>query len=96
MSESAAGIKIPGSGVSQAAAMFAMAAVPDILYRHRVRVFPFAALIGQRRQLAYASDLVYVTALFNDVRPTSMKVTAALQSGQCGRSAIVSLAVRRT
>jgi hypothetical protein len=58
---------MPDSDMSRAAAAFAVAAEPEILYRHSVRVFLFAALIGQRRRLPYDPDLLYVTALFHDI-----------------------------
>ncbi|MBT2790072.1 HD domain-containing protein [Paraburkholderia strydomiana] len=67
MSKCVAGITIPSGPMSRAAAKFAIANMPDVLYRHSVRVFLFAALIGQRRRVAYDADLLYVTALFHDV-----------------------------
>ncbi|WP_321575048.1 HD domain-containing protein [Paraburkholderia franconis] len=53
--------------MARAAAEFAITAAPQILYRHSMRVFLFAALIGQRRELAYDLELLYVTALFHDI-----------------------------
>ncbi|KVN59092.1 hypothetical protein [Burkholderia stagnalis] len=65
MGRSVAGIPIPDSALACAAATTVAAQEPDILYRHAMRVFLFASLIGRRRTLAFDSDLLYVAALFH-------------------------------
>jgi hypothetical protein len=45
----------------------AFAREPAILFRHSMRVFLFASLIGRRRALAYDDNLLYVAALFHDL-----------------------------
>ncbi|WP_114811645.1 HD domain-containing protein [Paraburkholderia kururiensis] len=72
MSRCVAGIPIPDSTMAQAALATVMATEPDILYRHSVRVFLFAALIGKHRALAYNAELLYVSALFHDIGLTSL------------------------
>ncbi|KVD11683.1 phosphohydrolase [Burkholderia ubonensis] len=65
MGQSVAGIRIPDSALARAAA--AAAQEPALLYRHAMRVFLFASLIGRRRALAFDADLLYVAALFHDI-----------------------------
>jgi hypothetical protein len=67
MSRSVAGIAIPDSTMAQAASATVRAVVTEILYRHSMRVFLFATLIGQRRNLRIDAELLYVAALFHDV-----------------------------
>ncbi|MEJ0003051.1 MAG: HD domain-containing protein [Pararobbsia sp.] len=67
MSRSVAGVAIPDSTIAQAASATVLAMVPDILYRHSMRVFLFAELIGLRRDLSVDAELLYVAALFHDV-----------------------------
>ncbi|HEV3425707.1 MAG TPA: HD domain-containing protein [Paraburkholderia sp.] len=67
MISNVAGIAIPDSMIARAASAAVLASVPDILYRHSMRVFLFAALIGLRRGLAFNTDLLYVAALFHDI-----------------------------
>lgn len=67
MGRCVAGVVIPDSTIAQAASATVLAIVPDILYRHSVRVFLFAALIGMCRNLCVDADLLYVAALFHDV-----------------------------
>jgi HD domain len=61
-----AGIRIPDSPIAQAAAAMVLAGEPEILFRHAMRVFLFASLIGRRRGLAFDAELLYVAALFHD------------------------------
>jgi hypothetical protein len=67
MTRSIAGIPIPDSAIAQAATAAVLASEPEILYRHSMRVFVFASLIGRRRALVFDADLLYVAALFHDV-----------------------------
>jgi hypothetical protein len=62
-----AGIPIPDSAVARAAAATVAASQPGILYRHAMRVFLFASLIGRHRAVAFDADLLYVAALFHDM-----------------------------
>ncbi|MXN75260.1 HD domain-containing protein [Burkholderia sp. 4701] len=65
MRRSVAGIPIPDSAIARAAAATVAAQEPEILYRHAMRVFLFASLIGRRRTLAFDAELLYVAALFH-------------------------------
>jgi hypothetical protein len=67
-----AGIAIPDSEMARAAGAAARAIEPDILYRHSLRVFLFAALIGVRRRLVFNAELLYVAALFHDMGLTTL------------------------
>jgi hypothetical protein len=71
MSQSVAGIRIPDSAMARTALITVRECAPDILYRHSARVFLFAALIGQRRKLAYDAELLYIVALFHDIGLTT-------------------------
>lgn len=59
-----AGVAIPDSAIACAAAAKVAAGTPDLLYRHAMRVFLFASVIGRRRELAVNPDLLYISALF--------------------------------
>lgn len=59
-----AGIAIPDSPIARAAAAEVAASEPDILFRHAMRVFLFASIIGRRRGLTVDPDLLYISALF--------------------------------
>jgi hypothetical protein len=59
-----AGVAIPDSPIARAAAAKIAASEPDILYRHAMRVFLFASIIGRRRKIAVDTNLLYVSALF--------------------------------
>jgi hypothetical protein len=71
MSRAIAGIPIPDGAIAQTAAEVVFASEPDILYRHSMRVFVFASLIGLRRGLSFDAELLYVTALFHDIGLTA-------------------------
>ena len=66
-----AGVAIPDSPLAQAAAAIALASEPAILYRHSMRVFLFAMLIGRRRALTFDPELLYAAALFHDLGLTA-------------------------
>jgi hypothetical protein len=40
---------------------------PDLLYNHSRRVFLFGALTGERKQLKYDPELLYIGAMFHDI-----------------------------
>lgn len=66
MSRCVAGIALPDSPMAQAATASAQSAGPALLFRHSVRVFLFASLIGMRRGLDFDPELLYVSAMFQD------------------------------
>ncbi|WP_431822980.1 HD domain-containing protein [Burkholderia sp. F1] len=62
-----AGIRIPDGPIAQAATAAVRGSEPEILFRHAMRVFLFASIIGRRRGLAFNEELLYVVALFHDI-----------------------------
>ncbi|WP_321820710.1 MULTISPECIES: HD domain-containing protein [unclassified Burkholderia] len=62
-----AGIPIPDSALAREAAATVRASGPELLFRHAMRVFAFASVIGTRRGIAFEAELLYVAALFHDI-----------------------------
>ncbi|WP_329063352.1 HD domain-containing protein [Amycolatopsis sp. NBC_01480] len=62
-----AGVRIPDSKLATDAADFVRDTVSPLLYDHSVRVFLFGALQGERRELVFDAELLYVAALFHDI-----------------------------
>ncbi|WP_019408480.1 HD domain-containing protein [Pseudomonas psychrophila] len=67
MSQTIAGIVIPDSALAKATTEYIRDVESDLLYNHSRRVFLFGALSGQRKQLAYDPELLYVGAMFHDL-----------------------------
>ena len=67
MTTTIAGIRIPDSTMARAATELVRDTEPDLLYNHSRRVFLFGALTGERRQLAYDAELLYIGAMFHDM-----------------------------
>src|SRR5471032_1691054 len=67
MSSIIAGIKIPDSALAKATTEYIRDVESDLLYHHSRRVFLFGALSGERKQLAYNPELLYVGAMFHDL-----------------------------
>jgi hypothetical protein len=67
MTTTIAGIKIPDSAMARAATEFVRDTEPDLLYHHSRRVFLFGALAGEREQLKYDAELLYIGAMFHDI-----------------------------
>ena len=61
------GIALPDSPIAQAATEAVQMAEPALLFRHSIRVFLFASLIGKRRGLDFNPDVLYVAAMFQDI-----------------------------
>jgi hypothetical protein len=62
-----AGIAIPDSALARDATALVRDIENDLLYHHSLRVFVFGSLQGQRRELAYDPELLYIGAIFHDV-----------------------------
>ena len=71
MSNSIAGIQIPDSALAKATTEYIRDVESDLLYHHSRRVFLFGALSGERKQLAYNPELLYVGAMFHDLGLTT-------------------------
>ena len=67
MRQTIAGIAIPDSSLARAATELVRDSESDLLYHHSRRVFLWAALTGQRCELAFDAELLYVGALFHDM-----------------------------
>ena len=67
MNQTIAGIVIPDSALAKATTEYIRDVESDLLYNHSRRVFLFGALSGQRKQLAYDPELLYVGAMFHDL-----------------------------
>jgi hypothetical protein len=67
MTTTIAGIKIPDSALAKATTEYIRDIESDLLYHHSRRVFLFGALSGERKQLAYNPELLYVGAMFHDL-----------------------------
>ncbi|KVH66617.1 phosphohydrolase [Burkholderia cepacia] len=60
-----AGIRIPDAPLARDAADTVRACEPELLFRHAMRVFAFASIIGRRRGIVFNAELLYVAALFH-------------------------------
>lgn len=67
MSEIIAGIRIPDSTMARDATQLVRDTETDLLYHHSRRVFLFGALAGERKQLKYDAELLYIGAMFHDM-----------------------------
>ena len=67
MSETIAGIRIPDSKMARDATQLVRDTETDLLYHHSRRVFLFGALAGERKQLKYDAELLYIGAMFHDM-----------------------------
>lgn len=61
-----AGIPLPETALTRAAAQAVRSAESDLVYRHSLRVYLWAALAAKRRGLSVDRQLLYVAALFHD------------------------------
>ena len=67
MTTTIAGIPIPDSALAKATTEYIRDVESDLLYHHSRRVFLFGALSGERQQLTYNPELLYVGAMFHDL-----------------------------
>ena len=67
MSTTIAGIKVPDSKMARDAAQLVRDTESDLLFHHSNRVFLFGALAGERKQLKYDPELLYIGAMFHDL-----------------------------
>lgn len=61
------GVRIPDSKIARDATEMLRDVSSDLLFDHSRRVFFWAALAGNRKQLNYDPELLYVGAMFHDV-----------------------------
>ena len=67
MSEIIAGIRVPDSAMARAATQLVRDTEDNLLYNHSRRVFFWAALSGDRKELKYDPELLYMGAMFHDM-----------------------------
>lgn len=65
------GIVIPDSKLARDVTQFIRDTEDDLLFFHSSRVFFWGALAGQRQNLKYDNELLYVAAMFHDVGLTA-------------------------
>src|ERR1700733_10151538 len=79
MSEIIAGIRVPDSAIARAATELVRDTEDDLLYNHSRRVFFWGALTGNRRNLKYDPELLYVGAMFHDMGLTDAHASPDLR-----------------
>src|SRR5215510_9919433 len=67
MPEIIAGTRVPARAIARAATQLVRDVEDDLLYDHSRRVFFWGALTGERRELKYDSELLYLGAMFHDM-----------------------------
>jgi hypothetical protein len=60
------GISVPDSRIAREATELLRDASSDLLFRHSLRVYFWGALAGNRKNLIYDPELLYVGAMFHD------------------------------
>jgi hypothetical protein len=66
-SQDVAGIQIPDSALARDVTQFVQDVAPQLLFDHSRRVFLWASLQGEQRDLKFDPELLYVGAMFHDV-----------------------------
>jgi hypothetical protein len=66
-----AGITIPDSSIANHATELLLEHGTEFIYNHSLRVFIFSSLNGERKQLKYDPELLYVSSIFHDLGLTS-------------------------
>lgn len=69
--KSVADIIIPDSTIATQATELLLEHGTEFIYNHSLRVFLFSALNGNRKQMKYDSELLYVASVFHDLGLTS-------------------------
>jgi hypothetical protein len=67
MNKVIAGIKMPDSSMAREATQLVRDTESNLLFHHSTRVFLFGALTGERKQLKYDPELLYIGAMFHDM-----------------------------
>lgn len=67
MTNTIAGINIPDSQLAQEATELVRDVANDLIFDHSRRVYLFGALRGQRDNITYDPELLYVGAMFHDL-----------------------------
>jgi HD superfamily phosphodiesterase len=67
MTETIAGVRIPGSDLAREATELVRDCAPPLLFHHSRRVFCWGALRGRELGLGFDPELLYVGAMFHDL-----------------------------
>jgi HD superfamily phosphodiesterase len=67
MNKVIAGIRMPDSSMAREATQLVRDTESNLLFHHSTRVFLFGALTGERKQLKYDPELLYIGAMFHDM-----------------------------
>jgi hypothetical protein len=62
-----AGIKIPDSSIAKQATELLLEHGTEFIYNHSLRVFLFSSLNGQRNNIVYDPELLYISSVFHDL-----------------------------
>jgi hypothetical protein len=73
------GVRIPDSATAREATQLIRDTESELLFRHSVRVYLWAALLGERKGLSFDSELLYIAALFHDIGLTSKYQSSQLR-----------------
>lgn len=65
--KSIAGVIIPDSTIATHATELLLEHGTEFIYNHSLRVFIFSSLNGERKQLKYDPELLYVSSIFHDL-----------------------------
>ncbi|MET9510442.1 HD domain-containing protein [Streptomyces flavidovirens] len=67
MTDTAAGIAVPGTKLATAATELVRDTTTELIYHHSRRVFWFGSLQGQNRGISFDPELLYIGAMFHDL-----------------------------
>lgn len=73
------GVSVPDSRIAQEATELLRDASSDLLFQHSLRVYFWGALAGNRKNLIYDPELLYVGAMFHDFGLTAGYRTSQLR-----------------
>jgi hypothetical protein len=66
------GVVIPDSQLAREVTEFIRDTESELLFNHSARVYLWGALLGERKNLAFDPELLYVAAMFHDIGLTSI------------------------
>lgn len=67
MTASAAGVKVPGTGLAREAEELVRDCTSELIYHHSRRVYFWGSLQGRNRDLSFDPELLYIGAMFHDL-----------------------------
>src|SRR3984893_7026548 len=76
MSNSIADVRVPDSKLAQEATQLIRDTEPPLLFHHSTRVYLWGALAGIRKNLKFDPELLYIGAMFHDIRLTKQYSSA--------------------